>query len=73
MYIIKFNADGSLDRYKARLGAEDYIQTQEIDYQKTFALVAKMNTVHVLLSLSANFNWYLQQFDVDNAFFAWQS
>ena len=39
-----------------------------MDYQETFALVAKMNTVRVLFSLAANFNWDLQQFDVKNAF-----
>lgn len=39
-----------------------------IDYLETFAPVAKMNTVRVLLSLAANFGWRLQQFDVKNAF-----
>ena len=39
-----------------------------IKYNPTFALVAKMNTVRVLLSLAANYNWHLQQFDVKNAF-----
>ncbi|CAL9006388.1 unnamed protein product, partial [Prunus brigantina] len=35
---------------------------------KTFALVTKINTVQVLLSLAANLEWPLQQFDVKNAF-----
>ena len=34
----------------------------------TFALVAKINTVRVLLSLVANLDWPLQQFDVKKAF-----
>ena len=33
-----------------------------------FALVAKLNTVRVLLSLVANLDWPLQQLDVKNAF-----
>lgn len=39
-----------------------------MDYQETFASVAKMNTVRILLSLATNFNWNLNQFDVKNAF-----
>ena len=42
-----------------------------INYQGTFALAAKMNTTHVLLSLVANSIWYLQQFDVKNSL-AWR-
>ena len=35
---------------------------------ETFAHVAKINTVRVLLSLAVNLDWPLQQFDVKNAF-----
>ena len=53
--------------YKARLVAKGYAQTYGVDYL-TFALVAKMNTIKILLSLATNYNWYLQQLDVKNAF-----
>ena len=39
-----------------------------MDYEETFAPVAKINIIHVLLSFAANFDWPLQQFDVKNAF-----
>ena len=45
-----------------------YTQTYGIDYQETFAPVAKMNSIRVLLSLAADLEWPLQQLDVKNAF-----
>ncbi|RDY01436.1 hypothetical protein CR513_15229, partial [Mucuna pruriens] len=59
----------TLERYKVRLVAKRYTQTYKIDYEETFAPVAKMNMVRVILSLAALFGWNLQQFVVKNAFF----
>ncbi|KAM1862094.1 hypothetical protein ACFX14_002598 [Malus domestica] len=68
VFTVKYKADGSVDRYKARLVAKGYTQTYGIDYQETFSPVTKMNTIHVLISLAANLNWPLKQFDVKNVF-----
>lgn len=39
-----------------------------MDYWLTFALVAKMNIIRVLLFLAADLGWSLHQIDVKNAF-----
>ncbi|CAL9019450.1 unnamed protein product [Prunus brigantina] len=49
VFTVKYNADGTVERYKARLVAKDEY-CGEVDYQDAFAPVAKMNTIRVLLS-----------------------
>ncbi|RVW89114.1 Retrovirus-related Pol polyprotein from transposon TNT 1-94 [Vitis vinifera] len=58
----------TVERYKARLVAKGFTQTYGIDYTETFAPVAKLNTIQVLLSLAANLDWPLHQFDIKNPF-----
>ncbi|CAL9018916.1 unnamed protein product [Prunus brigantina] len=67
-YIVKCKADGIIERLKAQFVAKGYTQTYGIDYMETFAPVAKINTIRVLLSLAVNLNWPLQQFEVKNDF-----
>ena len=45
VFIVKHNADGSVNQYKAQLVAQGFTQTYWIDYDKTFAPVANMNTI----------------------------
>lgn len=66
VYTVKYRADKSIERYKAWLVAKGYTQvakmklvTYEIDNLETFAQVAKMNTVRILLLLAANYGWEL--------------
>ncbi|GKF78589.1 ribonuclease H-like domain-containing protein, partial [Tanacetum coccineum] len=63
----KFNADGSLNTYKARLVANGRSQRQGIDCDKTFSLVVKPTTIHTVLSLAVSHDWPIHQLDVKNA------
>ena len=68
IFILKYKANWSLERYKTRLVSKWYTQTYGVDYHETFAPIAKINTVRILLSLAAHYNWQLLQYDVKNAF-----
>ena len=45
-----------------------YAQTYEVDYEETFAPVAKMTTIRMVITLAAAKGWHLHQMDVKNAF-----
>ncbi len=68
VYKVKHNSDGSISRYKARLVAKGYAQTHGIDYEETFAPIAKMATMRAVIAVVASRGWVLHQMDVKNAF-----
>ena len=68
IFSVKYRANENVERFKARLVAKGFAQSYRIDYQETFAPVAKLNTIRVLLYISVNRDWPLFQLDVKNVF-----
>ncbi|KAK4386771.1 Retrovirus-related Pol polyprotein from transposon RE2 [Sesamum angolense] len=68
VFTLKFRADGTLERYKARLVTKGFTQTYGVDYFETFSHVARLNSIRVLFSLAVNLDWPMYQMDIKNAF-----
>ena len=68
VFKIKTNADGTIDKYKARLVARGFSQVQGIDYTETFSPVVKLNSIKVLLALATQYNFEIHQLDVKTTF-----
>ena len=68
LFTIKYLANGKPERKKTRLVARGYTQVYGEDYLETFAPVAKLHTIRIVLSLAVNLEWDLWQMDVKNAF-----
>ena len=59
VYKIKTWANGSVERYKARLVARGFTQEYDINYEETFALVARITFVRSLVVVAAVCHWPL--------------
>ncbi|KAI5320266.1 hypothetical protein L3X38_039974 [Prunus dulcis] len=68
VYKVKLNLDGTVQKNKARLVAKGHSQKPGIDYNETFAPVARLDTIRTLIALAAQKEWNLFQLDVKSAF-----
>ena len=64
----KLNLDGTVARYKARLVAKGFNQQYGIDYEETYAPVAKFPSIRALIAIGNYLDLEIHQMDVKTAF-----
>ena len=57
VYKTKFDVEGEIVKHKAKLVAKGFSQQYGVDYNKTFAPVARLDTVQTILAIVAQNNW----------------
>ena len=68
LYKIKHAADGSIEKYKARFVARGFSQVEGVDYDETFAPVARYTSIRAVIAIAAEMGWKIHQMDVKTAF-----
>ncbi|GKA00238.1 retrovirus-related pol polyprotein from transposon TNT 1-94 [Tanacetum coccineum] len=64
----KLDENGVVSRNKARLVAQGYNQQEGIDYDETYAPVARLESIRILLAYACGLDFMLFQMDVKSAF-----
>ncbi|WP_375619067.1 reverse transcriptase domain-containing protein, partial [Bartonella sp. AC134YNZD] len=64
----KSDENGIVTRNKARLVAQGYTQVEGIDFEETFAPVARLESIRILLAIACHLKFKLHQMDVKSAF-----
>ena len=68
LYKIKHGVDGSIEKYKARFVARGFSQKEGVDYDETFAPVARYTSIRSIIAIASTMGWKLHQMDVKAAF-----
>ena len=68
VFTLKFNPDGTLERFKARLVVRGFSQAYGIDYTETFAPTVRMATLRAFMAIVVCKDLECLYFDIKNAF-----
>jgi hypothetical protein len=59
LFMIKHATDGSIEKYKTRFVSKGFFQKEVVDYEETFAPVARFSSIRVIMSIASVFGWAL--------------
>jgi hypothetical protein len=68
VFKVKRDEHGAVSKHKAHLVVKGYAQRHGIDYDEVFALVAWLDSVRLLIALTAHEGWEVHHMDVNSAF-----
>ena len=68
IYKIKHAADSSIEKYKQRFVSRGLSYKEGIDYEETFAPVARCTSIRSVLALAVVMKWKIHQMDVKTTF-----
>jgi hypothetical protein len=68
LYKIKYAADGNIEKHKARFVARGFSQVEGIDYDETFAPVARYTSIKSIMAIATEMGWKIHQMDVKITF-----
>jgi hypothetical protein len=68
LYKVKHATDGNIEKFKAQFVARGFSQKEGVDYEETFAPVARYTSIRFIMSLASVFGWHLYQMDVKTTF-----
>nr|GEU41073.1 retrovirus-related Pol polyprotein from transposon TNT 1-94 [Tanacetum cinerariifolium] len=68
VYRNKLDENGVVTRNRARLVSQGYNQQEKTDYDETYALVARIESIRILLAYSCALDFKLYQMELKNAF-----
>ncbi|GJU69147.1 zinc finger, CCHC-type containing protein [Tanacetum coccineum] len=64
----KLKVDGTVEKFKARLVIQGFKQKSGIDYFDTYALVARISTIRLLIAMASSHSLIIHQVNVKTAF-----
>jgi hypothetical protein len=68
LYKTKYVADGSIEKHKVRFVTRGFSQIEGVDYDETFAPVARYTSIKSIISIATEIGWRIHQMDVKTAF-----
>jgi hypothetical protein len=68
VYCIKHKADGSIEKYKAWLIAQGFMQKFGVDYFDSFSPAAKLSSFHIILAIATCNDWDADTFDFNGTY-----